>query len=108
HAGRDLREVALAEVREHVPRATVDQRHDLTALVRVLADGDVQVRDVALEGRAHEAVVDVELRVVDGGARRLQPGVHVAVLAEQVPRLRDLRARARDRRLRRTRPRARL
>ena len=67
--------IGLAEVRHDLPAAIVDQREHLLARAGVLADGDVQVRDVGLERRRDGAVADVELRAPQRGLRGLQARV---------------------------------
>ena len=97
HAGFDVREKRLAEIRDHVPLAIVDQAHDLAAFVGVLALRDVEIGDVAVVRRADVAVADVEFRVVNGGLRGLAQRVDIAVLAKLVLRLADVGARGLDR-----------
>ncbi len=108
HAGFDVREKRLAEIRDHVPLAIVDQADDLPAFVGVLALRDVEISDVAVIRRADVAVTDVEFCVVNGGLGGFAQRVDVAVLAELVLRLADVGARGLDRSLRGVNARARV
>src|SRR5579863_6873360 len=99
HPVANISQKVLAEVGEHVPRAIVDEAEDLAALVRVLADRDVEIGDICIEGRVHVTILEIEFRVVERGLRGFAPRVDVTVLAQLVLRFRNLAMRARDRSL---------
>src|SRR5262249_19103328 len=58
HAGADVAQERLAEVPDDVPGARVDEREDLAPLEGVVALGDVEVGDVAVERRRDAAIFD--------------------------------------------------
>ncbi len=68
----------LPEIREHVPFAAIHQRQDGLPRVGVLSLRNVEIGDVAVERRSHEAVVVVKLSVFDRFLRRTQSLIHVA------------------------------
>ena len=82
HPGTNPREKGFAKVRHHVPVPAVDQAHDLFALVRILADRDIEICHIAIEWRSHIAIFDIESRPVGGRLRRLSPSVNIPVLPE--------------------------
>src|SRR5262245_33164630 len=78
HSRPDSIEQILPEIREHVPVAVVDEYKYRLPDVGVLPFGDVQVGHVAIERRLHEAVVVVELRLLDRFLRRADSLIDVA------------------------------
>ena len=50
HPGPDVTEEVLAEIREHVPGAIIDQAQYFVALVRVLADAMLRLVTYASNG----------------------------------------------------------
>ena len=96
HAGLDVREKCLAEIRNDVPFAIVDQADDFAAFVGVLALRDIEIGDLSVVRRADVAITDIQFRVVNGGFRSFAQGVDIAVLAELVLRLAHVGARALD------------
>src|SRR6185436_16794848 len=89
HPRLDGRYIRLAEVREDVPGTVVHQSDDLLALPGVLAYGDVQVRHVAVEGRAQLTVANVELGRSHARLGGLPARVEITDLGQEVfsPRL---------------------
>jgi hypothetical protein len=54
----------------------------LLALLGVLADGDIEIRHVGVEGSTHPAVANVELGAPDGSLGSLKARVEFTELGE--------------------------
>src|SRR5262249_41167455 len=92
----DITEEILAEIRQYVPGAIVHQAQYLAALVRILADGDVEISHIRVERRANVAIVEIELSIVQGGLGSFAARIDIAVLPKFILGPGDLTARARD------------
>ncbi|HEY8516335.1 MAG TPA: hypothetical protein VIS07_12535 [Candidatus Binatia bacterium] len=70
----DVAQVGLHEVGAHPPGVRLDQREQLLAALHVRPDADQEIRHVAVGGRRHAGVREVELRGPQVGARELEVG----------------------------------
>jgi hypothetical protein len=84
HARLDGRHVRLTEVREYVPGPVVHESKHLLALPCILADGDIKVRDVRIEGCRYAAIADVEFGGTYVRLGCLDTGVDIADLGQKV------------------------
>src|SRR5271163_4315691 len=66
HSRHDVSELALAEIADGPPHASVNQRKELLSYVRVGAFGDSEVSYACVEGRIHAAVVQIVASSLNG------------------------------------------
>src|SRR5262245_50273003 len=84
HPRLDGRHVGLPEVGEYVPGAVVHESENLLHLSRVLADGDVEICHIGIEGGSDPAVAHVEFGGAHACLGRLDASVHITDLCQKV------------------------
>src|SRR5208282_1586183 len=94
HSGADSVKLIFPEIREYVPVTLVHQRENRHAGICELSLRNIEIGDVAVERSADKAIIEVQLRILDGFLRRSQPLVYVANHSQRILSFLELRRRA--------------
>ena len=89
-------EQILSEICEHVPVAAIHENENGLADISVLAFGDIEVCDIAVERSPHEAIVVVELGVINLLLRRSKSLINIPEDSQRVLGFLELRGCGRD------------